>query len=1117
MSAIGEPFKGLARFEDSDGDAALFFGRERDREIIAANLLASRLTVLYGESGVGKSSLLRAGIAHRLRSLPEPLVVVVFDAWQSDPVVALSRALADASGIEPGPTLADTLEACVAVAGGEVYVLLDQFDEYFLYHHDEAGPDTFAEQLPESIVRPGLRASFLIALREETLAKLDSFKGRIPNLFGNYLRLEHLDRAGARAAIVGPVEHVNAAAPPGDRVAIEPALVEAVLDEVTAGKLDLGHGGKGAVAPAPDGRIETPYLQLVMQRLWAAEAEAGSRTLRLETLRSLGGSEQIVREQLRGALEALPPEQQDLAAAVFNHLVTPSGTKIAHSAADLARYAHVEEDALAPVLSRLAADRILRPVAEGRYEIYHDVLADAALAWQRAHDVDRTLALERAAAGRRHRRLVLALAAAGVVVAAMAAVTVFALAQRSDARTEARKAHARELDATAVSLLQTDPGSGLRLAVRAARLEPSVQAENVLRQALLASRERAVLPANGVVRLARYSPDGRRILVAGDDGHARVYDAATHALLVTLVHGPAVRDAAFLPGGRLVVTAGADGTVRVWRHADGRLLRVLRHGAPLTALAVSGDGRLVAGVGGGRATVWWAVDGRRVVVVHSGRPLTDVALSANGRLAALAGLSRRALVVDTSTGRIVHRLDQGASVTSLAFGPGGRALVTTGKNGSARVWDPRSGRLRLELRAGSGQMLDAAFSPRGTNVATVGSDGIGRIWRVSSGALVSNLVGHTNPVTGVAFSPDGFFAVTTSSDRTARVWKVDTGDERAVLAGHAESVRAASFSPNGTSVLTASDDGTARIWDPTVQPKLRELTGGRGPDVRADYVPGGLVLVAGETGARLVRAADGRMTRRLAIGPVAASAVGPDGSSVALATGRRLTVHDLAEGAAPSIIPQPAGVQAIAYSPDGTMLAVAGADGLVRLWSLGGKPLRDLRGHRAAATDVAWSPDGSRLVSGSRDATARIWDVPSGANAHVLRGHTGPVNSVAFAPDGRSVLTAGRDGDARLWDAETGAQRQLLRWHFGSIADASFSPDGRWIVTAGPATAQLWRTGARDPLFPFGLGGHTRPLTSAVFADDSRTVLTAGRDGTVRTYRCLLCGRIPELLAQAPA
>ena len=123
---ILSPFKGLAPFQDADLDALLFFGRERERAIVTANLMASRLTVLYGPTGVGKSSLLRAGVAHGLREIPDALVVV-YDSW-SDPIAALSEALG-----RPGASLADAAERAAARMG-DVYLILDQFEEFFLYH-----------------------------------------------------------------------------------------------------------------------------------------------------------------------------------------------------------------------------------------------------------------------------------------------------------------------------------------------------------------------------------------------------------------------------------------------------------------------------------------------------------------------------------------------------------------------------------------------------------------------------------------------------------------------------------------------------------------------------------------------------------------------------------------------------------------------------------------------------------------------------------------------------------------------------------------------------------------------------------------------------------------------
>ncbi len=506
------PFKGLAPFDDSERDVGFFFGRERETEVICANLMASRLTVLYGETGVGKSSVLRAGVAHEMRRKAGAHAVVVFDNWKDDPVAGLSAAVSEATGVDVAGTLADMLEAGSARLGGDVFVVLDGFEEYFLYHEDEEGAGTFAEEFPEAIRRASLRASFLMALREDALAKIDRFKATIPGLFANYLRLEHLDRDAAREAIVGPVTRYNELDGEGPPVAIEPALVEAVLDQVAAGKVALGDSGQGAVAYADTetrARIETPFLQLVMERLWDAEHEAGSRTLRRATLDELGGAEQIVRTHLDRALATLTPDQRDLASSIFNQLVTPSGTKIAHAEPDLARYAEVDGDELQPVLARLVRERILRPVAPNggapRYEIYHDVLGTAVLAWRNGHEAEREVEHERQASHRRHRRLLGVIVVGSVLLAAMAGVTAFAFSQRSEAQTQARQAQARQLTASAVSALASDPSLSLSLAAEAARLDPTEETEATLRGAYLADRRRAVLPAGGAVSAARFS------------------------------------------------------------------------------------------------------------------------------------------------------------------------------------------------------------------------------------------------------------------------------------------------------------------------------------------------------------------------------------------------------------------------------------------------------------------------------------------------------------------------------------------------------------------------------------------------------------------------------------
>jgi hypothetical protein len=390
------PYKGLIPY--GEDDAPFFFGREKETRLCIANLFASPLTLLYGASGVGKSSMLRAGVANQLRQR-EDLLVAVFNTWQGDPVQDLKAAIVKetarigAKNVPPAQlTLAEFLSSCSSGTGRRLMLILDQFEEYFLYHPQE---DIFAEEFSKAVIQEEVPISFLISIREDTLAKLDRFEGRIPRLFDNYLRIDHLSREAARTAIEKPIELYNQCSPEEPPVSIEPALVEAILGQVATGQVTLGEAGRGAIkTDLAQAEIETPYLQLVLTRLWEEEMQAKSRVLRLETLTALGGAERIVRTHLDQTMDALPQEKQHIAARVFHHLVTPSGSKIAHTVPDLAEYADMSPTELAPVLEELASGekRVLRGVAppsdqpnRPRYEIFHDVLAPAILDWRRRY------------------------------------------------------------------------------------------------------------------------------------------------------------------------------------------------------------------------------------------------------------------------------------------------------------------------------------------------------------------------------------------------------------------------------------------------------------------------------------------------------------------------------------------------------------------------------------------------------------------------------------------------------------------------------------------------------------------------------------------------------------
>jgi hypothetical protein len=738
------PYKGLARYEEED--APYFFGRDADAELVVANLLAARLTLLFGESGVGKSSLLHAGVAPRLRGADD-LVLVLFSDWRGDAASSLAAALREGNRVDRGPAdLVSTIAACAARSGRDLVVVLDQFEEYFVYHPDEDAEDTFALQFPRAVTQADLPVTFLIAIREDALARLERFKGRIPGLFETYLRLDRLDRDAAREAIVAPLKR-HAAVHPDDAVTAEPLLVEQVLDEVEVGRFAFGNTGAGSLdgagsASDPGSRpIEAPYLQLVLSRLWDEERRAGSGQLQLVTLERLGGAERIVRTHLDDALNALSPDEQELAASVFRYLVTPSGTKIAHRVDDLAEYAGASPAAVAAVLEKLAGGgtRVVRPAGEDAYEIYHDVLAGAVLDWRARYLHDRELA---AVEGRRRlrSRLVLAALVLAIVAGAAAGIAIWRV-QAGHATDAKRREQAQALE--------------LALAVP------------FTRAIFTGHRE----PLQSVV----FSPDGHRVASAGQGGDVRVWewDSTTGrgTELAALHPGGEVLRAAFHPSGDLIATAGTTGEAIVWRWRSGERLARLKEPFGLDGAAWDPRGRLLALPGDdGTVRLWnWRTGRVDPILDGKGGVARSAAFSGDGNLLVVGSDDGNARVWNVAKERIVATLPTyGKTVADAVFSPDGRFVATGEQDSLVHVWDWRARKVVWSRRIGMYTVESVAFNPDGTILAAAGGDGVARLfdWRHDQRVAALREGGDQS----VAFDPSGCLVATGSYDSTARVW-----------------------------------------------------------------------------------------------------------------------------------------------------------------------------------------------------------------------------------------------------------------------------------------------------------------------------------------------------------
>ncbi|MGH9405732.1 MAG: hypothetical protein ACRD3D_07855 [Terriglobia bacterium] len=1096
------------------GEREYFFGREREQTIISSSLYAAPVTVLYGASGVGKTSVLAAGVVPGLDSASRT-VPVYFSQWQ-DPkfATALKEKCANAVEAKLGKPLGlnldlplpDLLAAIGAAFDGAILVILDQFEEYFLYHPESEAP--FDGELAAAINGIESESGFAISLRDDWLSRLDRFDARIPNLLSNTFRIDHLNMAAAEEAIRKPLDLYNQKLANGAPVAIEDELVRSILDEVRTGKLQsCEFGGAGQTeGQAREERIETPFLQLVMERLWNEEInERQSRVIRLSTFEELGKADRILQSHLAHVMDGLSEDERMICARIFRYLVTPNYKKIAQETSDLVSWAELSREQVWPVLLKLSDRRVLRRVSlPPRFEIFHDVLGRPILEWRAQYiQAQKQLVAEKEAAleaarqedeARRQRELAekaqllanerqgrleeraralrrtrwMLIAAAFL---ALLAVVLASMARRNWKRAgaEAQMEVAHGLISASSGNLDTNPERSVLLATYAEsslmRLDNNTlpaslrydvrdlrnEARDALNRAVQTSWLRRTTPelgADGVWAIS-FTPDGKRMAAAEQGGTVRVWDVASNKQLATLRGGGyQVAMTALSPDGSLLVTADLHKQLRVWILASRRSISLPGLPESVSGAVFSETGVLLA-VGGinGTVAVYDSRTGRANFSPKQFHKLsvTALAFSRDGTRLATGSADKTVKIWDSKIGRLFKTL-QGHTlpIQAVAFSADGRRLASSSSDRTVKIWDSASGRPIETLSGPGNDVVSLCFSPSGARLATGNEDGRVAIWDVATGRQLLELLGHKGAVRSISFDPRGDHLLTGSWDRTVRYWNVP--------GVHRNAIEDVAFSARGDRVASASLDATAKLWDGDADRITRTIPEASKQPIFAAALSRDASLIATYDMAGHIEIHDtatGRLVRSWPAGSPSGLAFSLDGSRLASSgPANSVVVWDVATGR--TLLTMSGGqvyVDGVAFSRDGKLVAAASLDWTARVWDASsGKQLRGLSGHHGQVEWVAFSPHGKRLATASADHTGIIWDLNTGRKI-VLRGHTNVVDGIAFSYDGTRVATASFDRTARVWDARTGDE--LFRFtHPSGVEQVSFSPDGKRLATA---------------------------------------------------------------------
>ncbi|MDJ0795978.1 MAG: hypothetical protein QNJ51_03935 [Calothrix sp. MO_167.B12] len=974
----------------------------------------NKLIVIYGPSGVGKSSLITAGLVPALQQItimegrqPLPVVVRVYTDWLGE---VRNELVSSTEDDLPGAILQQLRHN--AEHNLLTILIFDQFEEFFFNCPQPADRREFWEflhQCLDSIDIPyvkvilSLRSDYLHYLLEcDRLNNLQATNNDILNkdiryYFGNFSPEE------AKTVINSLTEK---------SAVLEPALIDELVRDLA--------GDVGEVRP-----IE---LQVVGTQL---ETE---KITTLAGYQEYGPKEKLVDRFLAAVVEDCGEENERVAQLVLYLLTDENNTRPLKTKAELAEALDREVDKLDLVLEILVTSGIVFLIPQSPadcYQLVHDYLVAfirqqrgaellAELEWERQQRQEAEAKLNRVL----KRRLLEAYIAGAVFLAVAAVAVVFWMESYRNSinakinliRTQSENYFTSNLHKDAL-IESLKAGGKLKHTPQFwVKHDTRIQTVTTLHQAIYGLEDIQLKTLDGhssAVISVSFSPDGKTIASASDNNTIKLWRTDGTLIQTLEGHSSKVLSVSFSPDGKTIASASDDNTIKLWR-TDGTLIQTLEgHSSKVLSVSFFPDGKTIASASDDNIIKLWRTDGKLIKTFNSSSVLS-VSFSPDGKTIASASDDNTIKLWSTDGKLITSFRGHGSSVLSVSFSPDGKIIASASDDNTIKLWST-DGKLIKTLDGHSSKVLSVSFSPDGQTIASASDDNTIKLWS-TNGKLIQTFRGHGSSVLSVSFSPDGKTIASASDDNTIKLWSTN-GKLIQTFRGHDSSVLSVSFSPDGKTIVSASADNTIKLWSTN----------------------GELIQTLKEYSSK-----------------VRSVSFSPDGKTIASASDHNIiklwTVDDKS---IKTLKEYSSKVRSVSFSPDGKTIAYASDDNTIKLWSTNGKLIKTLPGHNREVRSVSFSPDGKTIASASDDNTIKLWST-NGKLIQTFRGHGSSVLSVSFSPDGKTIVSGSDDNTIKLWSTN-GKLIKTFKGHSSAVISVSFSPDGKIIASASAdKTIKLW-------------------------------------------------------------